>query len=514
MGQRQTLPELGEVIAGKYCVERTLGLGGMGAVFEVSHRVTQKRFAVKWLLPELSDNEDATRRLVREAQVAGQFEHPNVVEVYDVGGHQGEGYFIVMELLTGESLAQRLQREGSLSASHALAILRPCMQGIAAAHEAGIIHRDIKPANIFLCGDEGRASGRSKVLDFGIAKLLPKAAAHIDAMQTKTGAIVGTPHYMAPEQMRGHAIDERVDVYALGITFYEVLAGQRPFEATTYAELVLKVSEGYSQPLERFVPDLPPHLAATIARAMARDVQDRWPSVDAMLEALSDSRHTTKPNSRPARDTVPTPPPTARAVAPKTPLSSESMPDTVPATTHPVRRLGFGAGVVAVLGVAAVLALMGVRQRSVAKHAAPPSAAAEVHAGTTSAAGSAHVEETSAAEPTPTTEAPVPTGIIGDEPVVATPAAPLPTAPTTRAPEPNVPAVNVAKPARMLDTKGARPATAALGAKSDAPTVPINTPATNNLQPQRPKVLLGSDDFSDGQPVPPRPTSTLGTSEF
>lgn len=275
----------GDVIAGKYQVESTLGVGGMGAVLEVSHLVTHKRFAIKWLLPELCGSTDAVARFIREAQVAGRFDHSNVVQVYDLGQDLGASY-MVMELLQGESLAARIKRLGRLTTSECCAILLPCMRALSAAHAAGIIHRDIKPANIFLCTQDGSASEIPKLLDFGIAKLMP---GHIptDGMRTQTGAIMGTPHYMAPEQMRGLHVDQRVDVYALGITLYEMLCGERPFEANTYADLVVKVTSESVEPLERRVPDLPSGLGAVVARAMARDTHARYPTVDALKDELS-----------------------------------------------------------------------------------------------------------------------------------------------------------------------------------------------------------------------------------
>src|SRR5688572_4904364 len=144
------LPKKGDLIAGKYSVEGVLGQGGMGAVFEVCHRLTGKHFAVKWLLPALSGQTEAVRRFMREAQVAGRVDHPNVVEVYDVG-QEGDSFYMVMELLQGEPLARRLDRVRRLSIEECCRILIPVMHGLSVAHKAGVIHRDLKPDNIFLC---------------------------------------------------------------------------------------------------------------------------------------------------------------------------------------------------------------------------------------------------------------------------------------------------------------------------------------------------------------------------
>src|SRR5689334_13141489 len=191
-----TVPVTGDIISGKYRVERTLGTGGMGTVFEAVHQVTGKRFAVKWLLPDLSSHGDAVKRFIREAQVAGRFEHPNIVEVYDVGQERGS-FFMVMELLQGESLASRLRNRGRFTPEQACAVMIPCLRGVARAHEAGVVHRDLKPDNIFLCSASPERPERPKVLDFGISKVA-EAAGDVGSSITKTGVVMGTPHYMAP----------------------------------------------------------------------------------------------------------------------------------------------------------------------------------------------------------------------------------------------------------------------------------------------------------------------------
>jgi serine/threonine-protein kinase len=276
------LPEPGELIGAKYQVERLLGMGGMGAVYEATHRVTGKRFALKLLLPELTTREDVVTRFIREAQVAGRFQHPNVVEVYDVGEH-GSSMFMVMELLRGESLALRLEREGRLPVDVVCKLMMECLDGVAAAHGAGIIHRDLKPANIFLCTT--RAGFVAKVLDFGISKLtdapgLPKATT------TDTGTVMGTPFYMAPEQLRSKGVDHRVDIYALGVTLYEALSGRQPYVADNYPDLVIKIWTETPPALNRVAPEVPVELANVVARAMARSAQDRFESAESMASAL------------------------------------------------------------------------------------------------------------------------------------------------------------------------------------------------------------------------------------
>jgi tRNA A-37 threonylcarbamoyl transferase component Bud32 len=280
----QQLPKPGDVVGGKYRIERTVGNGGMSVVFEVSHRITDKRFAVKWMLPEDSADADMVKRFVREAKVAGRCQHPNIVEVYDID-QDGGAFFIVMELLEGESLARRLDRVGRLSVSETCRLLLPCMEALSVAHAAGIVHRDLKPANIFVCAARGREPERAKLLDFGVSQFATLPGA-ISATHTKRGAVLGTPLYMPVEQLRGQRVDHRIDVYALGVTLFETLSGQRPFQAERYVDLVLKIAEQEPPSLHALVPGLPRGLVEIVMRAMAREADARFASVAELHLAL------------------------------------------------------------------------------------------------------------------------------------------------------------------------------------------------------------------------------------
>jgi serine/threonine-protein kinase len=328
LAQVAALPKPGDIVGGKYRVERKLGSGGMGAVFEVTHRVTNKRFAIKWLLPEVATEDGALKRFMREAQVAGRFEHPNVVEVYDIG-QDGPSFYMVMELLEGESLAERIARQPRLTPDEVCGLLVPCLEGVAAAHAAGIIHRDLKPANLFVCAARNQQPEHAKVLDFGISKL-SSAPGIIDATLTRAGAVMGTPHYMAPEQMRAQPVDERADVYAFGVILYEMLSGRRPFDAQTYADLVLQVLGEAPRPLREHVPELPIGLCDVVARAMAREPSGRYASLHALRDALgpyyrpitlssAPLAHGAKSSARPQL------PAAATGEQPETPLFSESV---------------------------------------------------------------------------------------------------------------------------------------------------------------------------------------------
>jgi serine/threonine-protein kinase len=279
------MPKAGELIAGKYRIDNLIGEGGMGAVFAATHALTGRRLAVKWLLPDIARNSDAVQRLFREAQATGRIDHPNVVDVYDVGEHDGAP-FLVMELLQGETLTRGLER-GALKIPDIIRMVVGAIDGVAAAHREGVIHRDIKPDNIFLCRDANGALQGSKVLDFGISKV-SSIGGQLNPRLTKTGAIMGTPYYMSPEQIRGATeIDSRVDIYAFGVILYEALTGRVPFDGKTYSALVLEIATGTpARPCE-VNPQLAGSLERVILKAMARDPDQRFQTLESMAKALA-----------------------------------------------------------------------------------------------------------------------------------------------------------------------------------------------------------------------------------
>lgn len=279
---RAPLPGPGDLVAEKYMVERLIGRGGMGAVFEATHVISGKRVAVKWMLPAQQRAELADRFL-HEARATARIDHPNVVDIYDVGLQDGSVY-LVMELLRGESLAERMDRE-RLSPAAAVALLMPALRGVAAAHAQGVIHRDLKPDNIFLCTSPDGESRDCKVLDFGISKVA--ATEQRDMRMTRSGVVMGTPYYMSPEQIRGlNQVDERGDVYAFGVILYEMLADAYPYDADTYNALIVKIATMQPTALSSVRPDLDPALAAVVMRAMERDRERRFQSVAELGRAL------------------------------------------------------------------------------------------------------------------------------------------------------------------------------------------------------------------------------------
>lgn len=283
VNQALTLPGIGDLVDGRFRIDRKLGEGGTSTVYEVSHVITDKKFAIKWLLPELALEDAAVDRFIHEARVGGKFAHPHAVQVYDIC-KASDSFYMLMELLHGESVQTRLEREGQLNVQDACSIVLTCADVLSAAHRAGIIHRDLKPANIFLC-KEGDNPEVTKLLDFGISTFCSDLQ-NISLTATPRGSVIGTPLYMSPEQMLGEVVDRRADIYALGAVLYELVSGQPPYHADSYGELVVKVTvEARPTPLEELAP-VDRQFAAVVARAMARRPEQRYSTVEELIFAL------------------------------------------------------------------------------------------------------------------------------------------------------------------------------------------------------------------------------------
>jgi serine/threonine-protein kinase len=274
-------PLLGQVLADSYEVTRVLGEGGMGKVYEARHqRLHNKRYAVKMLHEELARQPDVVTRFQREAEAASALEHPNVVGVFDVNRTADGRPYIVAELLEGEQLGDYLDRVGKVSAEIAAQLVRPVCRALAVAHERGIVHRDIKPENIFLVGTP--ASMTVKVLDFGISKV-----GETSGTLTKTGMVMGTPGYIAPEQARGDKVDYRADIYALGAILYRAVTGQRPFEDLDPMAAITAVLVEETPRPSSIEPSVPPAFELVIQRAMARNPNERFASMVELDAALA-----------------------------------------------------------------------------------------------------------------------------------------------------------------------------------------------------------------------------------
>ncbi|MCC7385739.1 MAG: serine/threonine protein kinase [Deltaproteobacteria bacterium] len=264
---------------GRYSIVRRLGAGGMGAVYEAIHADLKKRVAIKALAPSMVDDPDTRARFLREGEASARIRHPHVVDVYDVGFLDGVA-FLVMEYLDGEDLGARLRREKPLSDLALAEIMLPVCAAVAAAHQQGVIHRDLKPGNIFLArGQMGELV--PKVLDFGISKILADKMTDGKTLGlTNTGAVLGTPYYMSPEQAHGGAaLDGRSDQYSLGVILYQCSTGQRPFDAPSMYQVLHRIVQGQFDPPHAVRPDIPEALEQVILKAMAREADDRYPSV-------------------------------------------------------------------------------------------------------------------------------------------------------------------------------------------------------------------------------------------
>ncbi len=264
---------------GKYEIRRLLGAGGMGAVYEAHHTEIGKRVAIKVLAPELAAAPGARTRFLREAQLTSKINHPNIVDVNDMGNEDGRA-FIVMEFLDGEDLAQRLDRTGPMPVDHLVDIMLPVCSAVAEAHRVGITHRDLKPQNIFLA--TGPRGIEPKVLDFGISKGNDTKASAL----TGTG-MIGTPFYFAPEQiLDARSAGPASDQYALGVILYECLTGRRPYEAENLFLVFQAIVDANAPPVGQLRPDLPVPLQEIVARAMHKAPTARFSSASEMGRAL------------------------------------------------------------------------------------------------------------------------------------------------------------------------------------------------------------------------------------
>ena len=282
-------PQTGQLLAGRYLLEHVVGEGGMGVVWAARDLVGGRRVALKMLKegsPELA------RRTWREARAAAHVGHSALVEVIDVLPPRGEGEapVLVMPLLEGESLDRLLLRQTKLSEREALETLEPVVAGMRAAHARGVIHRDLKPPNVFLADDGGART--VLVLDFGLAKILSEDGTDAGADKlTRTGALLGTPWYMAPEQLFGDSsVDHRADVWAIGAMIYECISGRRPVEGRSYGQIARNVGRGTIAPLAELAPEIDPSLAAITTRMLDKDREGRpnLAEVHAVFRALLD----------------------------------------------------------------------------------------------------------------------------------------------------------------------------------------------------------------------------------
>lgn len=281
------MPELGQIIGAKYRLERLLGAGGMGSVYQASHVALGGKVAIKFLHPELSRDRESVGRFQREARAAAAIDHDAIVKVLDLGLDDDGAPYLVMELLRGCSLGRALADRGVFSVEETADLGCQLLAGLSAAHRAGIVHRDLKPDNVFLV-DTGAALHGVKILDFGISRMtgLGTDSAQYERL-TRTGVVMGTPSYMSPEHAAGRSdLDARSDLFSIGIILYECLTGKLPYDGPNYNAVLAAILTGDLTSPIMLRPDLPPALDELIQKALARRREERFQSAAELFDAL------------------------------------------------------------------------------------------------------------------------------------------------------------------------------------------------------------------------------------
>ncbi len=271
----------GALLARRYRLGTQIGQGGVGTVHEAIDEETERRVAIKVLHSYLAGDPTQLSRFEREARAATALSHPNMVRVLDFRCDAGEPPFLVMDLLVGMSLRDLLKETPRVPVARVAIMTAQILSALAAAHRANIVHRDIKPANIFVCAGSPSETEIVKVLDFGIAKLLQNA----DRSLTRSGEVLGTLAYMAPEQAQGQNVDARTDLYSVGVLMYEAAAGRRPFEASSAPALVASMLAPHV-PLCTLCPDVPPAFGRVVDRALQKHPDARFATAEEMAIAL------------------------------------------------------------------------------------------------------------------------------------------------------------------------------------------------------------------------------------
>jgi serine/threonine-protein kinase len=447
------LPQQGTVVADRFLIEHRLGQGGMGSVWLAKHLSLDIPCALKFLHPDAAASADLRARFEREAKAAAQLRSPHVVQILDHGVWEGVP-FIAMELLEGEDLDQRLRRVGRLDARSTVKLIAEVARALTKAHNGGLVHRDLKPSNIFLVRDDDREI--AKVLDFGVAK---RTQHEVSDSKTKTGAILGTPFYMSPEQARGlREVDHRSDLWALGVITYQCLLGRLPFESTALGDLFMKIMTD-PLPVPSQIAPVPASFDAWWQRAAARDPAQRFQSARELSDglavalgmsgaspemggqtALLPGAHSFPPAPSAALGTTPMGPQTASAVAVPTAAGKAPRSNTI--------AIAGGVGVLAVAGAAAAFFLL----RGPDKPAAGVATAAPARADVTATA-SASASDAPTVAPAPASALPA---------VEPTPSASASSVPSV--------AVSTAKPAVPQKPSGKAPSAPA----TPKPTKPVH----------------------------------------
>ncbi|WP_438021711.1 serine/threonine-protein kinase [Sorangium sp. So ce233] len=484
----------GQVIAGKYRVERVIGAGGMGVVVAAIHLQLEERVAIKLLLPAAAHSRTLAERFVREARAAVKVKSEHVARVTDVGTLESGTPYMVMEYLSGSDLADALRAGGRMPPQAAVEYVLQACEALAEAHAAGIVHRDLKPANLFLTR---RADGSPcvKVLDFGISKVAPSGS---DPRITDTTAVMGSPLYMSPEQLKSSRdVDARTDIWSLGVILFELLAGEPPFDGATMPQLCVAIMQGVPRPLAALRADVPPGLEAVILRCLEKTPERRFRDVGELAAALAPfasgrARLSVERISGIARSSgPPRPAPTSGGVATSPTLASTSPTwsgTVVTRKRHVGLAVALGAGVSLVAAVGAFAFLTG-RARpgdapadpSASASAAPPLSGAAALPAMSAAlpAMSAALPAVSTALPAALAPAVTPSAVEAPAPVDGPAAAPGPDGAASAAPAsvkaPPRPASAAPRPAGATASPPPRPA------RPPVAPAPPAAPANGNL---------------------------------
>ncbi|MGK3993158.1 serine/threonine-protein kinase [Sorangium sp. So ce1024] len=486
----------GQVIAGKYRVERVLGAGGMGVVVAATHLQLEERVAIKLLLPSAARSTTMAERFVREARAAVKVKSEHVARVTDVGTLESGTPYMVMEYLSGSDLSDALHAGGPMPPDAAVEYVLQACEALAEAHAAGIVHRDLKPANLFLTR---RADGSPcvKVLDFGISKVAPSGS---DPRITDTKAVMGSPLYMSPEQLKSSRdVDARTDIWSLGVILFELLTGAPPFDGATMPQLCVAIMQAAPRPIASFRADVPPGLEAVILRCLEKAPERRFRDVGELASALAPfasarARVSVERISGIARSSGPPRPPAASGAGATAPTLASTAPTWSGTVVPRKRSLGLTfalAGGAALVAAAASFAFLSGRARlgdapaepSANASAAPPPSGASAAPAVSAALGPtvtpgavearAPVEPPAAADGAAAADGPAPAGgpaaaagsaetapakPASTRPATQRPAAPRPSAAPTSTP-PRVtrpattPAAPPAPPANLFDDR-------------------------------------------------------------
>ena len=379
------MPPPPQILVGRFRIDATVGKGGMGAVYAATDLNLGRQVAIKMLHPELARDAEALERFREEAMSLGALHHPNIVQLFDFHASDPAATFLVMDLVSGDTLHEVLRRAGSLPMPVAVDYAQQILSALAAAHQKGIVHRDIKPANLIVVSLPARRD-LVKVLDFGIAKLTETT---IRRRPTTAGVLLGTPLWMAPEQTGGGSVDARADVYSVGLVLFRMITGTNPFEGYDMATTLDRVARFVPPDVRTLRPDTPPHIAAAVARALSKRPEERFASAVELYEALGVGELTARAASLPPG-----------AGTPEWSGATQK-PATAP-TTIQEKRSGTGVLIAAVAAVGVVILAAGGAVAWWATRSTSPAGAAIVDAGAPPTEAAAP-----AAAPTPSTSASV-----------------------------------------------------------------------------------------------------------